>query len=1161
MSKNLISLLLLVCSMHVIAQDIFNKTDTNIIPPSPEVASLGKYIDTPVNNYTGVPRIEIPIYTIEEGSIRVPISLSYHASGIKVEEIASRVGLGWTLMAGGMITRQMRGLPDFHDYGYMDPKRLTVEEFTQNSNIKDTQNENYDFISYETFQYSQNKIDFEPDVFAFTFMGYSGKFYFDQKTGKAILTEDVPLKITGSENGFSITTPDGLRYSFGSGENTKQIHPGYDPNTILTLKNGGSSSNVDETDVVYGTPSYVSAWYLSSIYDPISEERITFKYDATTLRSTLQRVNETRLVALPASGYTFIPYTWHVFNIEETNEIFLTEIEFENGTIEFTYDTTERQDLRDSNALKEIEVFNLNNKLIKSFALDHFYTENSNMGSNMARSEIKFRDYNDQTDFRLFLSGLKEYEINNINNTKITNTFKSHQFQYYSPQLLPNRFSTAQDWWGYYNGASSNENLIPLSYLSGNEFIGEANRHVDKNRSKYGALRKIIYPTGGEKEFIYENNTIYGAVHSDSWIFTPPPPTGSNFLVTYDQDDTEYYNPDEYQPTYEIPFTVETSIVPGTSSRIPITFNYENNNNGRGNGDANWQLCLRKTNGELVFCTDKSSHTHTSYLDEGDYYFLLEFDEEHANIPASDSPEFDDWSISFNLYDIDEDSIDPVFDGYGAYGGGLRIKEIKSRTEDQTISTFYDYTNDDGNSSGNLATYPFYLADRSIGEYRTGSGQPGFYSIRHYSSNSSIPLAQTQGSYTGYEKVTITTTGDEYGKTEYYYSSALDQFFYDYPYDISPLSPVQDKSPLVPMKSAEIERGKLLREVTYAYKDNEFVKQKEATNAYELTTHNEQQAYYIRHYKKPSSAIGAVLCGYIYCSPYEIGIVGDYTLYSKTNVLTESTNVFFDTNGENPITTLTRYKYENNQFPSLQTGSVTTNSKGAILENKIYYPDQVTGTTHLEGGSLSSPEYAAIQRLQSDGSEYRVEQPIQQETYVDGGLTTIQRTNFSTTNSLTLPSAVEAIYEDGNLEERLTYHSYDAYGNPLEVSKPDGSHTIYIWGYNDQYPIAKIENASYEGISDAASTKIASIKAASNIEDTAAEEDGLRQLFDYLRDDAYFQNAMITSYTYDPLVGVTSVTDPKEYTTYYEYDGFQRLETVKDAKGHLLSKNEYNYKN
>src|SRR6202012_3399330 len=84
----------------------------NVTPPSPNAASLGQYADWPVNLFTGLPEINIPIYALKGRNLSVPIGLSYHASGIKVGENASCVGLGWSLQAGGVITRSVRGLPD-----------------------------------------------------------------------------------------------------------------------------------------------------------------------------------------------------------------------------------------------------------------------------------------------------------------------------------------------------------------------------------------------------------------------------------------------------------------------------------------------------------------------------------------------------------------------------------------------------------------------------------------------------------------------------------------------------------------------------------------------------------------------------------------------------------------------------------------------------------------------------------------------------------------------------------------------------------------------------------------------------------------------------------------------------------------------------------------
>lgn len=88
----------------------FQKPDISM--PSANAASLGIYGEIPVSLYTGTTSAEIPIFTLEEGKIKVPITLSYHASGVRINQHPGWTGLNWNLNAGGMITRRIKDAAD-----------------------------------------------------------------------------------------------------------------------------------------------------------------------------------------------------------------------------------------------------------------------------------------------------------------------------------------------------------------------------------------------------------------------------------------------------------------------------------------------------------------------------------------------------------------------------------------------------------------------------------------------------------------------------------------------------------------------------------------------------------------------------------------------------------------------------------------------------------------------------------------------------------------------------------------------------------------------------------------------------------------------------------------------------------------------------------------
>src|SRR5690606_17128566 len=78
--------------------------------PTPEQASLLKFTDIPPGNHTGVQGYSVPIYTIKGKDFSIPISINYHGMGIKIDELASSSGLGWSLSIGGIsLSEDVRG--------------------------------------------------------------------------------------------------------------------------------------------------------------------------------------------------------------------------------------------------------------------------------------------------------------------------------------------------------------------------------------------------------------------------------------------------------------------------------------------------------------------------------------------------------------------------------------------------------------------------------------------------------------------------------------------------------------------------------------------------------------------------------------------------------------------------------------------------------------------------------------------------------------------------------------------------------------------------------------------------------------------------------------------------------------------------------------------
>ncbi|WP_163409870.1 fibronectin type III domain-containing protein [Flavobacterium ajazii] len=277
--------------------------------------------------------------------------------------------------------------------------------------------------------------------------------------------------------------------------------------------------------------------------------------------------------------------------------------------------------------------------------------------------------------------------------------------------------------------------------------------------------------------------------------------------------------------------------------------------------------------------------------------------------------------------------------------------------------------------------------------------------------------------------------------------------------------------------------------------------------------------------------------------------------------------------GNSPIINKEEYKYNDNLFVTEQKSQ---KSNGRTIISKKVYPDEITTITSLGNDALTSDEFDAVKRLKNSSNEpnglNKISEVIQTSVYEDinsDGLTqsnellNVQRTNYKDWgNYNVLPKntqSLKGVYNSStnNLQDQIIFNDYYTNGNIKEVSTANGMHIIYIWGYSEQYPIAKIENATFVGLSSGIQTTINTAVTASNNDIDEATENSLRTALNTIRNQ--FPNAMVNTYTYDPLIGMTSVTDAKGYTTYYTYDSFNRLQKTKDHSSNILNEYSYNY--
>ncbi|AZA80841.1 hypothetical protein C1637_11475 [Chryseobacterium lactis] len=155
-----------------------------------------------------------------------------------------------------------------------------------------------------------------------------------------------------------------------------------------------------------------------------------------------------------------------------------------------------------------------------------------------------------------------------------------------------------------------------------------------------------------------------------------------------------------------------------------------------------------------------------------------------------------------------------------------------------------------------------------------------------------------------------------------------------------------------------------------------------------------------------------------------------------------------------------------------------------------------------------------------------------------------------------LPSSALSYDSQNILASEVIFNQYDEKGNLEQYTTKDGLTVSIVWGYHKTQPIAKIEGAAYGQVAP----YIADIVVKSDGDVNEATEKSFQEALDTFRNNSNLVSYQITTFVYDPLVGMKSMTPPSGIRELYKYDNANRLDQVVDENGKVLKKYKYNYK-
>lgn len=455
--------------------------------------------------------------------------------------------------------------------------------------------------------------------------------------------------------------------------------------------------------------------------------------------------------------------------------------------------------------------------------------------------------------------------------------------------------------------------------------------------------------------------------------------------------------------------------------------------------------------------------------------------------------------------------------------GGLRVKKITTSFLTQTpqVKEFFyksDFISSPSSpqglsSSGILNVLPLYQS----GAITTHNGVT--VSTSSISFSPVIPLTyNSSGSHIGYSEVTEKTTSNGFTISKFTnHNTAGSQ-------DLAPLnSTFLDFEPVKNYSSMAHNRGLPLVEEAYN-QNNSLVKKTEM----EYDIIGDANTDFCRAYKHRVINFCQPLINPVWATiPYKV------PYYEK--MLTKKTDYVKNQTDNNFLITEENYTYTTGNIKLIKT-ITTNNSAGNQQKVELSYPFNSILAPYPEMTSL-----------------HMIAPVIEKSTSINNQII-LNETNKYKKWGPNVFALENLQFQKGTTAEQVTkmvYSDYDNIGNPLSITKDQYLNTVYIWGYNKQYPVAKIIGTTY--------ANAISFVVDQTILENPASDISLRTELNYIRTGLANTNAQVFTYTYSPLIGITSETDANNRTTYYEYDTYNRLTIVRDQDQNILKKFCYNY--